>query len=42
MVLPSIKPVKDSKIEGLTPENRLSAWDSAAIDLAYSALTVNT
>ena len=38
MVLPSIESLKASKIGGLTPASRFSAWAAAATNSAYSAL----
>ena len=38
MVLPSIESLKTSKIEGLPPASRFSAWAAAATNSAYSAL----
>ena len=41
MVLQSIEPLKASGTGGLTPANRVLAWDAAATDSAYSALVVS-
>ena len=41
MVLLSIEPLKAFGAGGLTPGDRISAWDAAATDSVYPALAVN-